>query len=283
MEWKYWSNVLFSERYRLPSCSGIYLVADANNCVWYVGQAVNLQNRWAGRSHHRYPQLIRSNRQRCYRIYWQAVQVNLLDQQEKYYIDLFKPELNGCKVKKYIPKQPQIDREIKRLLKVLNNPTFLFPIIRSLIIGEYEDSDGTRCLVIAITINDFDIISNSARKRYSAQVRNAWTFAQTYCGKDEQQYSYVWIPTYSLNGYKLEFVELPELLNYLEDNPIAYEHYVGVADLFGVQVKVLKNLSFLEQFKMEEEYNFRAFDGKKGLTKAAYINYRKPVLKCLLQ
>ncbi|MHC5930709.1 hypothetical protein [Nostoc sp.] len=39
-----------------------------------------------------------------------------------------------------MPKQPQVEREIKRLLKVLNNPIFLFPVVRSVVAGRYEDN-----------------------------------------------------------------------------------------------------------------------------------------------
>ncbi len=45
MEWKDWSSVAFTERYCLPSCSGIYVIVDANDCVWYVGQAANIKAR----------------------------------------------------------------------------------------------------------------------------------------------------------------------------------------------------------------------------------------------
>lgn len=70
---------------------------------------------------------------------------------ERYYIELFKPELNDCKVKKYLPKQPQVEREIKRLLKVLNTSTFLFPIMRSVVAGEYKDNGDIRCIIILVT------------------------------------------------------------------------------------------------------------------------------------
>ncbi|BAY26043.1 hypothetical protein NIES2100_58540 [Calothrix sp. NIES-2100] len=88
MEWKNWFNVLFTERNRLPTYSGIYAIADTNNCVWYLGQAINLRNRWTGKTHHRYPQLIRSNRKLSHKIYYKPVPIDSLDQQEKHYIKL---------------------------------------------------------------------------------------------------------------------------------------------------------------------------------------------------
>lgn len=279
MEWKNWFNVLFSERNRLPTCSGIYAIADANNRVWYVGQAKNLRNRWTGKTHHRYPQLIRSNRKLCLLIYWEPVPIDFLDQQEKHYINLFQPELNGCKVKKYLPLQPQVESEIKRLLKVLNKSTILFPVIRSLVAGEYEDESGTQCVVIIITINDYQIISNSMNKRYAAEVRKAWIDNKTYCGRDEKHYNHKYISTYYYNSYRIEFVEVWEVLEGLEKNPSHYDRYVNVADLFGIQVKTLKHLGILDNLNLEEEWSYTDSSGKKSLKDAAYLNYCKHLLK----
>ncbi|MGB3294419.1 MAG: GIY-YIG nuclease family protein, partial [Phormidesmis sp.] len=62
MSWQQWSSVPLSDRHLLPNEAGIYVVADKNHFVWYVGQAIDLQGRWLGRGHHRYPQLIRTNK-----------------------------------------------------------------------------------------------------------------------------------------------------------------------------------------------------------------------------
>lgn len=158
MDWQDWPSVSLSDRAQLPNDAGIYVVVDANQCVWYVGQAVDLQARWLGREHHRYPQLIRTNKKLGHRIYWQTFESHQLNEKERFYIDLLKPELNGCKVKSYLPKQPQVDREIKRLFKVLNKPTLLFPVIRSAIAGAYQDEDGVECVVTIIYSNDFRLL-----------------------------------------------------------------------------------------------------------------------------
>lgn len=272
-----------AERQKLPSCSGIYIIIDANDCVWYVGQAANLKNRWMGRTHHRYPQLIRSNRKLCHRIYWQEFPTNSLDERERYYIDLFKPELNGCKVKKYLPKQPQVEREIKRLLKVLNKPTMLFPVIRSVVAGEYEDSDGTTCFVICININDETLTYKSMRKRYASEVRKAWSFDKYYCGKDEQLYSQAWTYAYSLSGHRFEFIIVDlEFFQYLENNRNARTQYIGEAELNSVQVKALKDFSIFDELSLAEESTYTNSEGKKSLTSAAYINYRRPILRCIV-
>lgn len=39
MAWQQWDTVAFADRGQLPTCSGIYVVADASGLVWYVGQA----------------------------------------------------------------------------------------------------------------------------------------------------------------------------------------------------------------------------------------------------
>ncbi|NJN12779.1 MAG: GIY-YIG nuclease family protein [Richelia sp. RM1_1_1] len=283
MEWKNWASVAFSKRNLLPSCSGIYIIIDANDCVWYVGQAANLKNRWMGRTHHRYPQLIRSNRKLCHRIYWQEFPFYSLDERERYYIDLFKPELNGCKVKKYLPKQPQVEREIKRLLKVLNKLTTLFTVIRSVVVGEYEDSDGTTCFVIFRNSNDEKIIYKSMRKRYASEVRKAWSIYKSYCGKDEQLYSQAWVYTYNLGGYKFEFIIVDwEFFDYFTNNSDARTRYIGEAELNGVKVKVLKDFSIFDELSLAEESTYTNSEGKKSLTSVAYINYRRPILKCIV-
>ena len=79
MEWQQWPSVLLGDRQLLPDHPGIYVVADDNQFVWYVGQAANLQSRWLGRGHHRYPQLIRTNRKLKHRIYWRSFPVQQLD------------------------------------------------------------------------------------------------------------------------------------------------------------------------------------------------------------
>ncbi len=281
MEWKDWLSVAFTERRYLPGESGIYVVADANDCVWYVGQAANIKARWAGKTHHRYPQLIRSNKKRSYRIYWKELSVEKLTEKEKYYIELFKPELNGCKVKKYLPLQPQVEREIKRLLKVINKPTMLFPVTRSVVVGEYEDNGDIRCIVILINTNDTDLLFKSRRKKHSPQVRNAWGLYKSYCGKDEQAYQSISVIAYSFFNYRFEFIALPDIIYYLEEHLSICERYVGIAELLGVKVKAFKYLDILNELSIEDEYIFTNSEGKKHLTNLDYLKYRSRVIKCL--
>ncbi|MCG6135125.1 MAG: GIY-YIG nuclease family protein [Nostoc sp. LLA-1] len=283
MEWKDWSSIAFTQRRCLPSCSGIYVVVDASDCVWYVGQAANIKARWAGKTHHRYPQLIRSNKKRSYRIYWLELSIDLLTQKEKYYIELLKPELNGCKVKKYLPKLPKIEQEIKRLLKVLNSHTFLFPVLRSVVAGEYEDNGGIRCIVILINANDTSLLFKSMQKRHSPQVKNAWGLYKSYCGKTEQLYQFSSVIAYSLFKYRFEFIEVPNIIFYLEENLSICERYVGVSELLGVQVKAFKYLDIFNELPTEDEYIFTNSEGKKCLTNLDYLKYRRRDIKRLQQ
>lgn len=280
VSWQQWSSVALGDRKRLPNEAGIYVVADKHHCVWYVGQAANLQNRWLGRGHHRYPQLIRTNKKLEHRIYWQAVAAHQLSEKERFYIDLFKPELNGCKVKSYLPKQPQVDREIKRLFKVLNKPTLLFPVIRSAIAGAYRDEDGVECVVTILYINDFRLLGKSVKKRYSAEVRRAWSGLDTYCGKSPEHYHIHQIAAYHLPNQRFEFVDGSEALDYLAHNPNIYERVVQTISLFGAEVKTLKDLSVLDEVTLEEDFTFLR-DGKRTLKDAAYLKHIRPQLYSL--
>ncbi|MBE9009134.1 GIY-YIG nuclease family protein [Pseudanabaenaceae cyanobacterium LEGE 13415] len=282
MEWQTWQHLPLKERSRLPSCSGIYVVADINDFVWYVGQAANLRIRWTGKGHHRYPQLIRSYRKLSHQIYWKLCPVDQLDIQERYYIERFAPELNGCKVKTYLPKntkQSVVDRELKRLLRILSRQTLLFPIIRSIVAGEFHDEAGTRHIVILTSQNDYMILANSARKR-SRQIKSAWDSCKIYSGRDEETYYPQTIPVYTTTGYTIEFVEAVEILRFLEENLDVYERCVGSIELFGVQMRMLLDLSILDMVLIEEEYSF-VIDGKKTLKDGAYLNYVKHRLKPL--
>lgn len=275
MTWQQWNSVAFLDRKLLPTTSGIYVVADESDCVWYVGQATNLQNRWTGRAHHRYPQLIRTNKKRGHRIYWRSFPVVQLDEKERYYIDLLRPELNGCKLKTYLPKQPQVEREIKRLFKVLNNTTLLYPIIRSLVVGEYVDENATRCIVTVLFVNDERLINKSIRKRYAAEVRRAWVGVECLCGRSSDTHEAPQVVAYEAGDERFEFMVCFQLLQYLEDNTSVYRQAIAKGELFGVEVSMLRSLEILDQVPLEEEYSYLRRDEKKILTSAAYLRYRR--------
>ena len=280
MEWKSWNSVAFDERQNLPSLSGIYVVADSNSYVWYVGQASNLNTRWLGKNHHRYPQLIRTNRKLGHRIYWKYCSLENLDEMERFYIHEFQPELNGCQVKTYLPKEPKTDREIKRLLKVLNKNTFLFPDIRSVVAGEYHDENNIKCVMIIINSNDFRLIYNSSKKRHAKRVRESWIDFSSCCGRDSLTHNPYWVPAYLNQGVRYEFIECFEIIEYLEASPEDRGELITSVEFLGVLVKALKSLEFVDILGLNEECNFR-MNGRINLTPVAYLKYRKNLVKFL--
>ncbi len=86
---------------------------------------------------------------------------------------------------------------------------------------------------------------------------------------------------YSFNQRRFEFVAGADILWHLGRTPSAYERVVGTAELFGVQVTTLKDLSILDELALAEEYAF-VRDGKKTLNDIAYLNYRRHLLTPLL-
>lgn len=56
----------------------------------------------------------------------------------------------------------------------------------------------------------------------------------------------------------------------------------GEVEIFGVQVKALKDLSIFDNLSFQKYYNYINSEGKKSLTPFAYLNYRKPLLKCII-
>lgn len=74
----------------LPKCAAVYMVLSSENKVLYIGQSVNIQNRW--RSHHRRKRLIKIP---GLRIAWlQVSDFSLLESIELALIQFFTPKLN---------------------------------------------------------------------------------------------------------------------------------------------------------------------------------------------
>lgn len=283
MEWQGWENVTFLDRNQLPAKSGIYVVVDSESFVWYVGKAKNLQNRWLGRGHHRYPQLIRSNKTLQHRIYWKLFPIVEIDKKEQFYITLFESELNGRKVKNYLPKEAQVYREIKRLLKALNKNTLLFPTIRSIIAGEYTDDLGNRCVVVITNLNDFAILDKSSRKRYSQKVRNAWVGLETYCNFNKEGHKPLTIPAYTFQGYRFEFIAVPEIIRHFENSIHDQDQWLQETEIFGIPTRSLKGLDFLDRLNLEETYQFIYSDNRRNLKDATYLKYINPDLSFISQ
>lgn len=170
-----------------------------------------------------------------------------------------------------------MEREIKRLFKVLNTTTTLFPIIRSAIAGAYLDDDGVQCVVTLVYMNNFRLLGKSIKKRYSAEVRRAWYALNTDCGKPLDRYHIHQVRSYHLPHQRFEFVEGSKVLRHLEDHSATYERVVAQTNLFGVAVKTLRDLSVLDEVVLAEDYGVLHGD-KITLTDGAYLKHIAPQL-----
>ncbi|MDJ0510991.1 MAG: GIY-YIG nuclease family protein [Crocosphaera sp.] len=242
MEWKNWQHISLKSKKHLPSYSGIYVVADKDDRVWYVGQAKNIYSRWQGKNHHRYPQLNQSHKKFNYTIYYHPFPLEKLDEKERYYINTFNPELNNTQVKQYLPRVPSPEEEIKRILKVLNKPNSLYPTVRSLILGQYRDNNNVIHVLCLINPNDYNILQNSATKKHGGLVRNAWSGLYRHSKR-----TIVWIdtPIYTMSGYQFEFYSGLEVINYLEIHSNKRNHYLHKGNILGIDVLMITNLKIL--------------------------------------
>lgn len=283
MEWKSWSSLPLTQRERLPAQSGIYVVVDAEEQIWYVGRSVNLNARWNGKGHHRYQQLSRTNGKRQYQIHWKCFPPTQLDEKEQFYIDLFKPHLNYSRVRTYARKSIQPHEEISRLLKVINQKTTLFPDVRSVVLGYYtevdEDEEGTlkeyTCIIIVINVNDHDgPILNSYQKSFSrkgSNLKGCWQTYENKCGDDNPDIRPAFIPVFLFENIVYEFVCYPDVIEKLSQNKAAL-HSVEIAKQ---PVLALQDMTILPSLVVpERQFIFRTED---------YLRYRVPELQPILQ
>ena len=282
MEWKQWLNVPLTQRSQLPNQSGIYIVVDAEEQVWYVGRATNLNARWNGRGHHRYKQLSRSNNKRQYKIHWQIFPLSQLNEKEQKYIDLFKPYLNYSRVKTYARKSIQPNQEISRILKTLNKKTMLFPNIRSLVVGYYTELEETEdeflveyiYIVIVIYINDYEsLIINSYNKSLSKKgnsLKGFWQANESNCGIDDPTVQTALIPIFVIKNIVYEFVCFSKVIDKLGDDrsslqnmQIAQQAVIALADIDILQKLIVDDGMF--SMKSEDYLRYRAPDLKSAL------------------
>ncbi|MBW4653021.1 MAG: GIY-YIG nuclease family protein [Kaiparowitsia implicata GSE-PSE-MK54-09C] len=267
------------ERDRLPEASGIYVIADSYDQVWYVGKAQNLRLRWLGKGHHRYAQLMRKNKTLRYRIYWTLVSLEWLQAKEVDYINAFKPALNGSKVKPYLPQKPQAEQEMKRLLRVLNRLTSAFPVVRSVVVGQYTEANYLHFLLV-VNLHDCILLSKSRNQRAIA-IRQAWSNFQSYCGRDEQTYRSMFGGRLTAKNYCLDFLVIPKLIFFLEQEIIQKTAYLETVELLGVGIKTLPSLSMLDGLKLREESMDVDSAGRRSLFDVAYLQYQRNHLSSL--
>lgn len=259
-EWKIWSHCAFDSKDLLPQESGIYVIADKDFTVWYVGLSKSLKNRWQGTQHHRYKQLRRRKSKLQLKIYYKLVAISELEQQEKYYIAVFKPRLNGSKVTKVLPKTSTGQQELTRLLKVLNNKTQLFPYVRSVLIGYREEViENARyySVKIAVNINDIGFLYNKAYRkgrRWDLKTR-CWKIYEDMCGQPEGSYLPAAVLTYLQSSWAIQFICLDwEFLNYLENHPQDLQR----VSFLGVETYCLKDFQIFERVGLKLPFSLAA-------------------------
>lgn len=259
-EWKNWSHCAFGSKDLLPQEPGIYVIADKDCSVWYVGLSKSLQNRWQGTQHHRYKQLRRRKSKLQLQIYYKLVAISELEQQEKYYIEVFKPRLNGSKVTLSLPKTSTGQRELLHLLRVLNNKTQLFPHIRSVVIGYREEvieNASYYSVIIAVNINDIDYLYQKACKkgrRWDFKTR-CWKICEDMCGQPEGSYLPATVLTYLHFPWAIQFACLDwEFLHYLKNHP---QELQGVSFL-GVETFCLKDFQIFERVNLKSPFSLVA-------------------------
>lgn len=273
MEWKAWNKVPFSSRDYLPMTSGIYIIVDAKDVVWYVGQAKDIRKRWAGKGHHRYQQLLRTNKKRHYSIYWKSFPVDELTLWENKYISKLDPELNRSKVKRYIPSEPVKVREIRRIIKALTKTTHWHPKIRSVLVGKTISDDSIVKVFFAFHGFDIGIITRSTWSKKSPLIRKAWQMIRPNCGFDEEQYDAPFIYEFYLQeGLEIVFLQIEELLEFLGKNTNSYDLYVDEVDFLGVKVKALNSMDLFGEYKCSEIDASRRLIHKIVLSDFAYLN-----------
>jgi predicted GIY-YIG superfamily endonuclease len=263
-EWKSWSNCTFDSKELLPQQPGIYVITDKDFTVWYVGLSKSLKNRWQGTQHHRYKQLRRRKSKLQLQIYYKLVATSELEQQEKYYIAVFKPRLNGSKVTKVLPKTATGQQELIHLLKVLNNKTQLFPYIRSVIIGYKEEViENTRyySVTIAVNFNDIEFLYKKAYRkgrRWDLKTQ-CWKICEDMCGQAEGSYLPATVLSYLQHPWAIQFACLDwKFINYLEHNPQNLQR----VSLLGVETFCLKDFQAFEQVGLKLPFLLAALNKK---------------------
>ncbi len=280
MEWKSWSSVSFTQRTQLLPQPGIYVVVDAEDQVWYVGQSINLNARWNGKGHHRYKQLSRTNNKRDYKIYWKFFPLEQLNEKENLYINLFRPCLNYTKVRIYAKRPTLPNEELSRLLKILNKKTTLFPDVRSIILGYYleideDDQEELKeyiCIVVLVNAKDRDgVILNSMKKSLSkkgSSLRGYWQMYESNCEVDNPDIRPASIPVFILENLVYEFVSCPNSIDELAKNKSA----LYTIEIEKQPVLVLKDITVLTNENIIPPLNTSPYVFM--LTAQDYLHYR---------
>ncbi|MBT9317577.1 GIY-YIG nuclease family protein [Leptothoe spongobia] len=123
-----WASVLLEDRSQLPRKSGVYAVIKYRK-IYYIGVSTNLNQRWRGKSHHRFLQAEQLRRPSLRYLLVPKAQARAL---EKVLISKYSPPWNYSKVP--VPMRRQV-HGWRRALGVATGLLVLFILSRSLVLG----------------------------------------------------------------------------------------------------------------------------------------------------
>lgn len=172
----------------------------------------------------------------------------------------------------------EIEREITKVLTRINTLTSLFSQLRSLIIGEYFIGE-TKYIVIAVNNNDYSIFYTSMSKGKKGWFKDCISY--NFEGKEYLKN----ITKYQVENYVIEFVEFFQIINYMTLNNRLKQ--IQTKSLFGVEIKALNSVDFLEQLLKDASANIIKSDNnfwftrEKIIEEGSYILYLKDKLKPL--
>ena len=234
-------------RSSLPNASGIYFVSDERNNLLYIGQATDLQKRWAGRGHHRYKQFARKGLDKITLSYILAP-VTELDTLERQYITALKPSENDGKVKDYLPKKSPRLSELQRLLKLVNTSIFSPYSFRGFVTGMYTTNKMPR-IVLICKQNMGELLENSSTHRtkrhfYTEGLRYLKLVGVLY---EDVEARAVWKRVWKFDARQVvfEFVELFDeaLANEVFEKALPF---LEECQILGVKLKKLNDSALLQ-------------------------------------
>jgi len=169
----------------------------------------------------------------------------------------------------------EIEREISRILTRINTLTSLFPQLRSLIIGEYFNGEN-KCIVVAVNNNDYGIFYTSMSKGKGGWFKDSISY--NFEGKEYIKN----ITKYQVENYVIEFVAFFQIIDYMTLNNRLKQ--IQTKSLFGVEIKALNSIDFLEQLLKDASANIIKSDNnfwftrEKIIEEGSYILYLKDKL-----
>ncbi|MEM7760994.1 MAG: hypothetical protein AAF298_23120 [Cyanobacteria bacterium P01_A01_bin.40] len=188
-----------------------------------------------------------------------------------------------------MPKTPESEALLTKLLRAINRKTSLFPNVRSLILGYWynRELDDDYChIAIAVGLNDLEgsVVNSACVKTKNKYIRGSlkknsnWRYYETYCGLSEDQHHPTAILTYYYQKTVLHFVWIGwETIDWANNNQSA----LSSISFFGVETYCLNNPCILKTLKLERRN--RVKDEKKQLSDSDFIESILPLIQAATQ